>query len=152
RGPRPRRSAPPAPPGGLIISLPMALRLGRAGSKRESMKRLLLTGASLLALMAAAPADASTVFLYAGTVVSNFTDHDSGTYQIIAYGAQGGGTAPGKGAKISGEFSLTAGEVLRIAVGGAGASSVFGSGGGGGSFVIGPENQPLIIAGGGGGS
>jgi hypothetical protein len=116
------------------------------------MKRLLLTGASLLALMAADPANASTVILYSGPAITLFTAPAAGAYEIVAYGAEGGGASPGKGAKVSGVFSLTDGEVLQIAVGGAGASSVYGSGGGGGSFVIGPGNRPLVIAGGGGGS
>ena len=44
---------------------------------------------------------------------------------------------------------LTAGEVLHIAVGGAGNDG--GLGGGGGSLVVGPGNSPLVITGGGGG-
>ena len=84
----------------------------------------------------------------------------NGTYQILAFGAQGGNGiwvptgvfgAGGRGAEIGGDFILTGGEMLQIAVGGAGSNNSFGGGGGGGSFVVGPGNMPLVIAGGGGG-
>jgi hypothetical protein len=52
----------------------------------------------------------------------------------------------GLGAEIGGDFSLTQGEILQIAVGGAGRSAGGGEGGGG-SFVVGPNNTPLVIAG-----
>ena len=55
----------------------------------------------------------------------------------------------GRGAEISGNFSLSAGETLQIAVGGVGADEA----GGGGSFVVGPPGKTLlVIAGGGGGT
>lgn len=88
----------------------------------------------------------------------------SGTYDIVSFGAQGGGGGNGTsggnggyGAEISGDFVLTAGEVLEIIVGGAGGDSSDAGGGGGGSFVIeifdgvGAVHTPLVIAGGGGG-
>ena len=116
------------------------------------MKRLLLMSASLLALMAAAPIASATTFLAIGDTV-DFRVPATGTYEILAYGAAGGGLEPGKGAKINGDFSLEAGQVLQIAVGGEGKTATYGaSGGGGGSFVIGPYSKPLVIAGGGGGS
>ena len=81
----------------------------------------------------------------------------SGIYQIVAYGAQGGGQYSdgigGHGAEIGGSFTLTAGESLFIAVGGVGRVG-FGAGGGGGSFVAlssGLTYTPLVIAGGGAG-
>ena len=67
----------------------------------------------------------------------------SGDYVITAYGAQG--DSGGTGAVMSGDFSLTAGDVLTILVGQSGSSA----GGGGGSFVV-QSGSPLIIAGGGG--
>lgn len=74
------------------------------------------------------------------------------TYQILASGAQGGnltsgGTGGGLGAEIDGDFSLAAGEILQIAVGGLGMPGAEADGGGG-SFVVGPGNTPLVIAGG----
>ncbi len=128
--------------------------LGRQGSIQlgGNMKRLLLMSASLLALMAAAPIASATTFLAIGDPV-DFRVPATGTYEILAYGAAGGGLEPGKGAKINGDFSLEAGQVLQIAVGGEGKTATYGaSGGGGGSFVIGPYSKPLVIAGGGGGS
>lgn len=131
------------------------------------MKQLLLAGTAFLALAASsstAKADPIVFdFPYTGSLVT-FTVPTTDTYQILAFGAQGGGSGnvfgrigqTGRGAAIGGNFNLTAGEVLQIAVGGAGVSSGvcpsrFSGGGGGGSFVVGPGNTPLVIAGGGGG-
>ena len=83
----------------------------------------------------------------------------SGSYQITAIGAAGGaGTAgTGRGARMIGTFSLTSGQILKIAVGQQGLSSATAcggfvhGGGGGGSFVTDNSNNALIIAGGGGG-
>ena len=93
--------------------------------------------------------------------IQKVTVSKSGTYDITAYGAQGGngsGEAGGSGAKYGGDFNLTAGEKLEIVTGGAGAagSSGGGGGGGGGSFVLantgaGGSYQLLLAAGGGGG-
>jgi hypothetical protein len=85
----------------------------------------------------------------------------TGTYKITAAGAQGGTshTAGGKGAKMSGTFSLTQGDGISILVGQEGgvSSSSTGTGcnagGGGGSFVwMTGDSSLLIAAGGGGGS
>ena len=123
------------------------------------MKRLLLAGAASLGIAAsgsvarAVPID----FTYAGSLVT-FTVPATGLYQILAFGAQGGNSnlfgsigAGGRGAEIGGELVLSAGEMLQIAVGGAGSDGSRGGAGGGGSFVVGPDNTPLVIAGGGGG-
>jgi hypothetical protein len=128
------------------------------------MKRLLLGGAAFLGL-ATSVMGASAVpfdFTYTGSLVT-FTVPTTDTYQVLAFGAQGGSASisdqfgdfvgvGGRGAEIGGDFSLTAGEILQVAVGGAGSDMQgFGSGGGGGSFVVGTGNTPLVIAGGGGG-
>ena len=83
----------------------------------------------------------------------------TGTYRIEAYGAQGGsigGYSGGYGARMRGDFNLTAGTVLHIIAGQTGIGAGCGSGGGGGSFVIqSPYNNAgsiLVIAGGGGGA
>jgi hypothetical protein len=125
------------------------------------MKQLLLGAATLLMIVTSGSGAHAVLFdfTYTGSVV-NFTVPTTDTYQILAFGAQGGtvtflGTvgAGGHGAEIGGDFSLTAGEILQIAVGGSG-GGVGGtsSGGGGGSFVVGSGNTPLVIAGGGGGA
>ncbi len=119
------------------------------------MKRLMLAGTVFLGLAASGSAARAVPidFIYTGSLV-NFTVPITDTYQILALGAQGGnfidrpGAVGGKGAEIGGNFSLTTGEILQIAVGGAG---IIG-GGGGGSFVVGPGNTPLLIGGGGGGA
>jgi hypothetical protein len=81
----------------------------------------------------------------------------SGTYRITAAGACGSGySVPsnnrGYGAVIRGDFRLTAGWILEIAVGQPGTGN---GGGGGGTFVVrevtANNHQPLIVAGGGGG-
>jgi hypothetical protein len=124
------------------------------------MKLLLLAGTAFLGLAASGSAARAVPFdfTYTGSLVT-FTVPTTDTYQILAFGAQGGnGTfdplgfvgVGGRGAEIGGDFSLTAGEILQIAVGGVGSDSG-GGGGGGGSFVVGPGNTPLVIAGGGGG-
>src|SRR6266446_1398769 len=130
---------------------------------RTRMKLLLLAGTAFLGLAASGSAARAVPFdfTYTGSPVT-FTVPTTDTYQILAYGAQGGNSGTfsggvgvgGRGAEIGGVFSLTAGEILQIAVGGAGMSVVNGrggGGGGGGSFVVGPSNTPLVIAGGGGG-
>jgi len=67
----------------------------------------------------------------------------SGVYTIEVAGS---GVSGGRGAKLSGEFALTAGDVLKLVVG-----QAQGSGGGsGGTFVATQQNTPLIIGGGGG--
>ncbi len=113
------------------------------------MKQFLLAGASVLALTLAAPSARATTIDYTGAIV-DWTVADTGTYDIVAYGGQGGATsyaAGGLGGEAGGSFTLTAGTVLQIAVGGQAGGY---GGGGGGSFVIGVA--PLVIAGGGGGA
>ena len=95
--------------------------------------------------------------------VQSWTVPYTGTYIITANGAQGGdklhmSAYGGDGSEISGEFALTAGEILYIIVGQAGTdatngnSNIEGGGGGGGSFVLDSSNGILLIAGGGGGA
>ncbi len=75
---------------------------------------------------------------------------NSGQWEIVAAGAQGGGgdfSSGGLGARVSGTFTLTRGATLSILVGGAG--NGFYSGGG--SFVA-AGMIPLAVAGGGGGA
>jgi hypothetical protein len=129
------------------------------------MKRLLLTSASLLArITATATASATTTTIPFSGAIIDFIVPADGSYQILAFGAQGGSSTDfihkvvspgGKGAEIGGDFILTKGEVLQIAVGGQGQSesaSPNSGGGGGGSFVFDLRNKPLVVAGGGGGA
>jgi Glycine rich protein len=93
----------------------------------------------------AAPAMRADTFAYTGTYVSWIVP-TTGTYVITAIGAQGGAGESsyvgGLGAEIEGTFSLTAGSVLWIAVGGQGLSSRRNGGGGGGSFVVDSSDNP----------
>jgi hypothetical protein len=89
-----------------------------------------------------------------------WTVPNTGTYQITTYGAKGGSTYHdgGNGATLQGDFSLTAGQQLKILVGQMGSNGDMssggsnGGGGGGGTFVSLSGNTPLIVTGGGGGS
>ena len=101
-------------------------------------------------------------FNYSGSIVQ-WTAPQTGSYQITAYGAQGGGDwgFGGSGAIMSGTFHLNEGNVLNILVGGQGArggqdyvNNYYSPSGGGGSFVAGGLGGPsslLVVAGGGGG-
>lgn len=92
----------------------------------------------------------------------------TGNYRIEAWGAQGGSSTGsptvgqgGLGARMYGEFALTAGETIKILVGQQGIggnnsqSNHWAGGGGGGTFVTrAPHNTTgsiLVVAGGGGG-
>jgi hypothetical protein len=88
----------------------------------------------------------SATFDYTGAPVA-YTITTTTSYDIVAYGAQGGGTSGGVGgygAEIGGDFTLLAGTVLGIDVGGAGGTELdHGGGGGGGSFVW-IVSQPVV--------
>lgn len=127
------------------------------------MRRLSFTAALVLALVAsAATGMAAPITLGFTGGFQTFMAPTTGLYNIVATGAQGGAgnflALGGLGAQIGGDFLLDAGEVLQIAVGGAGQSGQLigyrfaAGGGGGGTFVVGPGSTPLVIAGGGGGA
>ncbi|MDP6232408.1 MAG: glycine-rich protein, partial [Nitrospinaceae bacterium] len=90
--------------------------------------------------------------------IQEWTVPATGIYTIEVWGAQGGGTYGGKGARMKGDFDLNQGDMIKIVVGqqGGTAGSNNTTSGGGGSFVIiSPYNSNsaiLVIAGGGGGS
>ena len=70
--------------------------------------------------------------------IQEWTVPSSGTYQIEAYGAEGGTSInssydPGKGAKIKGIVSLAIGQKLNVLVGQQGQNANYTGGGGGGS-------------------
>lgn len=80
----------------------------------------------------------------------------TGTYQIQAIGASGGNSTwgatvlGGNGSNMTGEFNLTAGQIIQILVGQTGESAAVG--GGGGASYVAILNAPQIVAGGGGGA
>ena len=124
---------------------------------------LLAGGALLSVIVSAAGAKATTiVFTTTGSIVS-FTAPVTGVYDIDAFGAQGGVNtgivvnSAGLGAEAGGQFSLTAGQMISILVGGQGGNGRGldgGGGGGGGSFVelANSPNTLLVAASGGGGA
>lgn len=107
------------------------------------------------------PLTSPKAFDYTGTVQTFTVPPGVTGIHIDASGAQGGGSfggAGGKGARMTGDFSVTPGQVLSIVVGQQGLLQVGGnvqnsSGGGGGSFVYldGTTATLLVAAGGGGG-
>lgn len=114
------------------------------------------------------PSQAQCDSAYAGTALAGevtltrgvqaWTVPSDGDYRITAVGARGAAGASaylgGRGARMQGVFSLTAGEVIFILVGqqGTGQSSESNGGGGGGTFVVDSTRSPLLVAGGGGGT
>jgi hypothetical protein len=96
----------------------------------------------------------TNIYLFTGTE-TNIT-LSPGTYNIIAYGAQGGGGylgGGGFGAEMEAQFSFPAATNLIMLVGGGGAFNYFnGGGGGGGSFVVNGTSLLVAAGGGGGGS
>ena len=94
----------------------------------------------------------NTVFVYTGAIQTFTVPAGVTSITIEALGAQGGGSG-GLGAKMTGTFTVTPGQVLQVLVGGLGGNGgSYGSGGGGGTFVVAPGNVLLIAAGGGGGT
>ena len=130
-----------------LIGLSVIAGTPSFNQRGKDIKRLLLTSASLLALLAAAPIASATTIPFSGAIVDFIVPAD-GTYQILAFGAQGGSSIDtqhnavspgGKGAEIGGDFILTKGEVLQIVVGGQGQSesaSPNSGGGGGGKLCV----------------
>ena len=92
--------------------------------------------------------------------IQTWTVPTTGNYSIEAFGAQGYGPFGGRGANIYGEFTLTAGTVIKILVGQEAPpylnfpATTYNHqfGGGGGSFVTDVTNVPFVVAGGGGGN
>lgn len=116
--------------------------------------------AALLVGQGAVAGTVSLTFDFTGGIVS-WVAPVTTTYRITAEGAQGAAGdnryRGGRGARLSADFLLTAGDVFRIAVGGVGRASSPSTGngsggGGGGTFFVGPGSSPLLIAGGGGGT
>lgn len=92
----------------------------------------------------------NTSYLNVTSGIQYWTVPATATYTIDVYGAQGGNYSypGGYGARSKGDFSLTAGTVLKILVGQRAGSTSY-AGGGGGSFVTLSNNTPLAVAGGG---
>ena len=96
---------------------------------------------------------ATTVSVVNG--IQNWTVPFTGRYRIFAQGAAGAsataGFAGGRGARVQGEFNLTAGEVLNLAIGQAGSATDGSNGGGGGGTFVVRAGSPIMVGGGGGG-
>lgn len=132
-----------------------------AGSSTGGRPPLLGTG-----LLGSVGGAINVQFAYVAGSVQSYTVPTTGWYFLDARGAQGGAASNGShqgglGARMQGYVQLTAGDVLRVVVGGAGqkgtsdGNNVAGGGGGGGSFIVkagASGGEPLLIAGGGGGA
>ncbi len=99
-----------------------------------------------------------TTFNYTDLIETYTVPAGCTSIKIECWGASGattGGSLPGLGAYMSGEFVVTPGQQFQVLVGEEGTPDPFGSmssGGGGGSFVTDMSDGPVIIAGGGGGT
>jgi hypothetical protein len=144
---------------GVMCVVALVLQFGVLAGSAQTNKNLLTGDAGLSANWHHGPP--STVnYLFTGSETT--VTLKPGTYDITAYGAQGGGFyygnsgVGGQGAKVEAQFYFSNTVTLTILVGGAGDSGVVaeinggGGGGGGGSFVV-NVSTPLLIAGGGGG-
>lgn len=95
----------------------------------------------------------NTAYFNTSSGIQLWTVPTSGIYRIEVWGAQGGagigggGYSGGFGARMRGDFVLTAGVVIKILVGQTGDVSY--GGGGGMTAVATNTNTPLIVAGGG---
>jgi hypothetical protein len=115
------------------------------------MKKLTLSVAAIAGLSMACHAQAGD-YLYSGSETT--ITLNPGTYDIAAYGAQGGfgyTRAGGLGAEMEAQFSFAAAVNLTILVGGGGGSGN-NSGGGGGGYGGGGGGTQYNGGGGGGGS
>ena len=117
-------------------------------------RKFLLVGVSIAALAASAAEAGAEVFGFTGAV-QTYLVPQTGEYEIILAGAQGGassdGNAGGMGAIVGGDIFLRKNELLGIFVGGEGYSLPGYAGGGGGGTFLGNPNRVFFIAAGGGG-
>ena len=137
------------------------LQSNRHAGPASLLSRLVRVGTAALASVvafAASPASADAVTFDFTGGFETYVVPATGTYTITAAGAQGGsstftsGAPGGLGAQVGGDFRLTQGQILTLAVGGQGLGPGSRGGGGGGSFVVSPGDVPLLVAGGGGGA
>ncbi len=97
---------------------------------------------------------AATVVNETGLISDAYTVPQNGRITITITGADGGAgsnTRGGSGATVTGVFDVTAGQVLRYVVGGAGSTHAGTSAGGGGSTGVYIDNTLVMVAGAGGG-
>ncbi len=123
----------------------------------KSRKKVLLAGASALAILAASGAAEADTFSIPG--MYSFPITTTGEYSIDVFGASGGqsplgvpgGVPGGQGAEVFGDVKLVSGDVLTLYVGGHGGTGALGGGGGGGSFISIDNNGGALLAAAGGG-
>ena len=123
----------------------------------KATKKVLLAGASALAILAASGAAEADMFIIPGTY--SFPITTSGEYSIDVLGASGGefvlavpgGVPGGRGAEVFGDVKLVLGDVLTLVVGGHGGTGPVAGGGGGGSFITLDNNGGYLLAAAGGG-
>ena len=112
----------------------------------------------LIALFGLTASLQAGAILYSGSM-SQYIVPVTGIYQVVAFGAAGGASGAllsgtglgGDGAEIGGDFTLLAGEILDLYIGGQGGPGEYAGGGGGGTFVVTATGTLLLAAGGGGG-
>lgn len=96
----------------------------------------------------------SKQFTYTGTIEEWVIPDGVTSILMDVRGAQGGSCVfnGGRGARVLTTVTVVPGQVLKILVGGQGASTCIASGGGGGSFVALSDDTPIAVAGGGSGA
>ena len=99
-----------------------------------SARATALSASVLIVSAVSAVGQTTETFTFTGSIY-NWSAPQAGDYRIVAIGAQGASADPdhqgGRGARIEGTFTLSAGEVFQILVGGSGTAGA-GDGGGGG--------------------
>ena len=122
------------------------------------MKKLFLKKLSILVLVvfgcSLVSSAQTSVYSYTGSITNYTVPAGMTLIRISAAGAQGGSSSAGSGglgAIMTGTFTVTPGQVLKVLVGGSGQNASNTGGGGGGSFVWDNASSSLLIAAGGGG-
>ena len=77
--------------------------------------------------------------------IQNWTVPTTGTYTIEVWGAQGGRSNEGYGARMRGDFGITSETVLKILIGQQGGEYSISASGGGGTFVVKSNKINVII-------
>ncbi len=150
------------------LSISIATRLGSEASMRfKSSVRAAcysfgVVSAAALVLQFGVLASSAQTSIYLFTGSETTITLNPGTYDITAYGAQGGGGSGdngGLGAEIAGTFTFLASALLTLLVGGGGGYSgggggggytgngSNGGGGGGGSFLDPSATNPIEVSG-----
>lgn len=142
------------------FSFPGKLLTTKADARRAfvsglyTLSRSLLVGLVIFLSFSVTSAQAAVVVNETSLVSGTYTVPSDGQVTITITGADGGDgstTNGGSGATVSGVFDVTAGQIIRYVVGGAGITNGGSSAGGGGSTGVYIGTSLALVAGAGGG-